>query len=353
MIDQANETSRPPIELITSPAHTVVITQMPVLECLFQPRADCAQLSMSPFAAEAAVLDIGHIRLVTHRSKTSFRVRRRARPGHFTIGYANSTDPLVRCGRQCAFGDLIAIGEDDADIALLGASDFAWVDVDTAAMDDDRLLRLLPLLRRGAVLKPADARRSQELRGYVAAVMQMCAADPFLVRNPAMRAELQKGLQERLVRALTDAKESLDTATEQKTWALVQHVERFMWENVEEPITLRRICEATHSSLRSLIYCFSRTFGLGPIAYLKIRRLEAAHRRLLETRGKARITDVAADFGFWHMGHFGADYKRMFGSTASQTLEAARAFGSRVRSRSVDFGLCASRISRAPIAGVR
>lgn len=324
MIDQANDTLRLPIHDVSSPAHAFVIRDMPVLESLLEPEAECTPLSLRQFAATAAVLTIGHLRIAAHRSKTGFRMRRRARPGSLTIGFANSAGEVAQRARRCALGDLIAIGEDVGDIAFLGASDFMWLDVDAAMIGDERLQSLLPPLRHGGVWRPADARHSSALRGYVAAVLQMCAVDRFLLRDPAMRADLQKSLLERLVRALTGAKESLETTAERKTWELVQHVERFMWENVEEPITLQRICEVTHSSARSLIYCFKRAFGLGPIAYLKIRRLEAAHRRLIETRGKARITDVAADFGFWHMGHFGADYKRMFGATASETIAAAR-----------------------------
>jgi AraC family ethanolamine operon transcriptional activator len=76
--------------------------------------------------------------------------------------------------------------------------------------------------------------------------------------------------------------------------------------------------------MRTLIYSFKDWFGMGPIAYLKLLRLNAVHRRLKEPRESVRIFDVAADFGFWHMGHFSTNYKRVFGVTPTQTVSAAR-----------------------------
>ncbi|MCK5375915.1 MAG: helix-turn-helix domain-containing protein, partial [Acidobacteria bacterium] len=33
------------------------------------------------------------------------------------------------------------------------------------------------------------------------------------------------------------------------------------------------------------------------------------------------VTDVANNWGFWHMGQFAADYRKMFGELPSQTLQ--------------------------------
>jgi len=39
------------------------------------------------------------------------------------------------------------------------------------------------------------------------------------------------------------------------------------------------------------------------------------------------LSDIAARWGFWHLSHFAADYKSMFGELPSETLNAARAGG--------------------------
>ena len=107
--------------------------------------------------------------------------------------------------------------------------------------------------------------------------------------------------------------------------ALVRRAEAFMWENVSEPLTLDSICAAVHCNARTLIYAFKERFGVGPMTHFKVRRLQAVREKLQAPgQEKVRIFDIAADFGFWHEGHFSADFKAMFGMTPSQTREAAR-----------------------------
>src|ERR1700751_4462951 len=110
-----------------------------------------------------------------------------------------------------------------------------------------------------------------------------------------------------------------------RRWALVLRAEKFMWENVGEPLTLDYICAGVNCNARTLIYAFKEKFGVGPMTYFKVRRLHAV-REKLETsiQRDVRIFDIAAEYGFWHEGHFSADYKAMFGMTPSQTREAAR-----------------------------
>ena len=55
--------------------------------------------------------------------------------------------------------------------------------------------------------------------------------------------------------------------------------------------------------------------------YLKRLRLNGVRRALQRAhKARTRIIDVATAWGFWHMGHFATDYRRMFGEAPSQTL---------------------------------
>jgi transcriptional regulator GlxA family with amidase domain len=110
-----------------------------------------------------------------------------------------------------------------------------------------------------------------------------------------------------------------------RRWALVLRAEEFMWENVGEPLTLDYICTGVNCNARTLIYAFKEKFGVGPMTYFKVRRLHAVREKLQTSMQRnVRIFDIAAEYGFWHEGHFSADYKAMFGMTPSQTREAAR-----------------------------
>ncbi len=103
---------------------------------------------------------------------------------------------------------------------------------------------------------------------------------------------------------------------------LVDQAEAYMQVNLEQPLTLKDLCRILSTSSRALNYGFQDVFGMGPMAYLKVLRLHGV-RRVLKTANPATtyIADVAAQFGFWSLGHFSRDYQAMFGEKPSETLK--------------------------------
>jgi AraC family ethanolamine operon transcriptional activator len=53
---------------------------------------------------------------------------------------------------------------------------------------------------------------------------------------------------------------------------------------------------------------------------LKILRLNRARAALTASTRSATVFDVAADNGFWHMGHFSSSYRLLFAETPLETL---------------------------------
>ena len=85
------------------------------------------------------------------------------------------------------------------------------------------------------------------------------------------------------------------------------------------------LCETGGVGERTLQYAFRERFGLTPAAFLKARRLAVVRERLLRAdETKETVGDIAAALGFWHLGHFAADYRRAFGEVPSETLQRAR-----------------------------
>lgn len=93
--------------------------------------------------------------------------------------------------------------------------------------------------------------------------------------------------------------------------------------NQEEAVTITDLCKATHVSRRTLQYSFESIVGISPNQYLRISRLNAVRRALLQSDGGAHVTDIASQWGFWHMSQFAKDYGALFGERPSQTLEMA------------------------------
>jgi AraC family transcriptional regulator, ethanolamine operon transcriptional activator len=103
--------------------------------------------------------------------------------------------------------------------------------------------------------------------------------------------------------------------------AAVRLCEEYVLQNVDSNPTLCDLSRISGLRLRSLINAFQAVTGMSPMAYLKRKRLQSVRQTLLlSEKGRTRIIDVAANCGFWHMGHFTSDYRATFGETPSETL---------------------------------
>jgi AraC family ethanolamine operon transcriptional activator len=61
---------------------------------------------------------------------------------------------------------------------------------------------------------------------------------------------------------------------------------------------------------------------MNPKAYINAVRLNAVHKQLRVAKaGNLFVADAANAWGFWHMGQFAADYRKLFGENPSQTLK--------------------------------
>ncbi|MEB3191029.1 MAG: AraC family transcriptional regulator [Snowella sp.] len=102
---------------------------------------------------------------------------------------------------------------------------------------------------------------------------------------------------------------------------LIAQAEQEMLASFEKPLTLKQLAQKLGSSSSALSYGFKELFGMSPMRYLKVRRLNALRQRLKTSDPEDfTITMLANQFGFWSAGHFARDYKDMFGELPSETL---------------------------------
>ena len=90
-----------------------------------------------------------------------------------------------------------------------------------------------------------------------------------------------------------------------------------------ENISALELCQQAGCSQRTLEKCFSKRFGVTPKKYVKCLRLAQVHQELrnFDTSGYDSIIELAGIHGFWHMGQFAADYRRIYGELPSNTLK--------------------------------
>lgn len=94
----------------------------------------------------------------------------------------------------------------------------------------------------------------------------------------------------------------------------------YITESARDAITVADVCEQAGVSPRTLERAFREQLGISPKACIKKVRLEGTRRDLQAATGSSHVNNIAAQWGFWHMGDFARDYFCEYGELPSTTL---------------------------------
>ena len=88
-----------------------------------------------------------------------------------------------------------------------------------------------------------------------------------------------------------------------------------------QDVTLAGLCAASGVSERRVRSAFYECYQMSPTACLRVAALNAVQRELVEgPRLRNAVSHAAADWGFWHLSRFAAQYRALFGESPSHTL---------------------------------
>ena len=88
-----------------------------------------------------------------------------------------------------------------------------------------------------------------------------------------------------------------------------------------QDVTLAGLCAASGVSERRVRSAFYECYQMSPTAYLRVAALNAVRRDLIEgPRLRDAVSRAAADWGFWHLSRFAAQYRVLFGESPRHTL---------------------------------
>jgi len=133
--------------------------------------------------------------------------------------------------------------------------------------------------------------------------------------------ELQNDLIHLLVRSVADPDALTIKSNYSQRHRAVERALDFIRTN-SSTNSLKEIYEYSGISYRTLNRAFKERFGVSPKQYIVAMKLVEVRKVLVTSGSTVRITDVASDWGFWHLGRFASDYKRMFGELPSDTLRS-------------------------------
>jgi AraC family ethanolamine operon transcriptional activator len=170
-------------------------------------------------------------------------------------------------------------------------------------------------------LHPSSLRH---LRVYYQQIAQMLIEEPSLLTQTQMQSLIMEDFLPLLINTL--GKSRLQNRHSPKTFqrfSLVKKAEEIAKSCSDRPLTLQQLCDELGTSSSALYYGFQDIFGLSPMAYLKIQRLNGVRRTLRDSYSEiTTVMQVAHQWGFWNAGHFSKDYKEMFGELPSETLRS-------------------------------
>jgi AraC-like DNA-binding protein len=164
----------------------------------------------------------------------------------------------------------------------------------------------------------------QDLRHAVRLLCKAVEGGLSTLGAPWLRRQLEFEIPARVLGALASSRAEAPRLPSRLRDRALRRALSFIEEDANSPLAVRDLCRAAGVSWRTLDYAFRAHFGVTPKAYLKAIRLNAVRRELRCAEPPPLVTDVANRWGFWHMGQFAADYRRLFGELPSQTSARSR-----------------------------
>ncbi|MBC3776333.1 helix-turn-helix domain-containing protein [Pseudomonas sp. SWRI99] len=103
---------------------------------------------------------------------------------------------------------------------------------------------------------------------------------------------------------------------------IMKRVGEWAADSPEDALNLLELAQVAGVSLRQLQQAFKAYTGMTPSHWLRLRRLNSAHRELLRRKpSETTVAEVAMHWSFWHLGRFSSSYRALFKELPSETLK--------------------------------
>lgn len=119
---------------------------------------------------------------------------------------------------------------------------------------------------------------------------------------------------------ITDDDISRDTSSPSARQKVLSKAIALMRDSEQDVVPISKICAEAGGSWRTIERAFRDKFGIGPKAYYNRLRLNKVRQELLYDPNVNAVNAAANKYGFWHMGQFARDYRKLFDQLPSETL---------------------------------
>lgn len=239
--------------------------------------------------------------------------------------------PIRAAGRNYICGEE---GNDHSLLVFSGRSGFEFlspedfefygIEIDTGISDDPVFVTMVKTLEEVITSSSRaiqlDAGRAGKLARLLGAILSEEGIGERLQAWPDRAAAFNRGLVGWVLDMLQVAAPEKEHAP-MRHWDTIAAIRRLVTEGACCPLSVAELAVELDLSRRTLQNACQEIVGLSPVQYLRALRLSEARRMMARTTS---VTEVATQFGFWHLGYFARDYHKMFGELPSKTLERVR-----------------------------
>jgi AraC family ethanolamine operon transcriptional activator len=283
---------------------------------------ECTQLRAGRFFGKIAVAHTAHMQMGRVSWNTAVQARGQAPRGTRAIAIPIGSNPAPSFCGAAVGGKEIVTEQEGTEVDFRGATTCEFLVMSIG----------ISLLQRHADTlwgEPFESRvvDGRMNLGSVAArdklvhsglsVFAKVQRDPETLSNPQVARMVEQSVLNALLAVAGGPPGRSCPARRQ---VLARRAEEFIRGRIDAAVTLSDICDWVGASERSLHLGFLEEFGISPMAYLKVLRLNHVRRQLRDAAPGISVTDVAMRAGFSHLGRFATDYGRFFGERPSATL---------------------------------
>jgi AraC family ethanolamine operon transcriptional activator len=280
------------------------------------------QLGAGAFEGDTLEAHLGDVQVFRERSGLALRQKGRAPSGtHLFAVNADSAAKARFRGSVVDEGAMLMV-QDGAEFEFRTPAAYVGLGIVVRAEAlrgcgdglEERLAQR-DVLRAG----PAPVAR---LRQFLAEALDALDRDAAVLQSETARCHLAADILDRVHAVLGSAgPEPAGQPSATRRARIVARAEEYVLARSFESVTVAELCRHVGASRRHLQQAFQDIVGMTPNLYLRAVRLCRVRRELKAGLSVgATIQDVAARWGFWHLGHFSLDYKRLFAERPSDTL---------------------------------
>ncbi|MGA8893429.1 MAG: helix-turn-helix domain-containing protein [Anaeromyxobacteraceae bacterium] len=284
-----------------------------------------SQVSRGRARIRLALATTGRMQLAYAAKSPGCRIDGAPVPGMSLLGITLA-GPFLQLQGQLWRPDRFGYVPSGSEYAVLGSAPHRMLALAVQSDLLDRAARSrwghgLPVDRSGPVLRERRPGGSTDVARTWIRWVATAVRHPDLLRDPAVSGQME----DEVLGSILDASEMVDGPEPARPWReLALRAEAHLRDTLTEAPQLPEICRAVRATPRSLHASFKAIFNTTPKAYQIALRLDAVRHELLRATAGTTVTSVAMKWGFFQLGRFSGDYRRMFGEGPRETLKRTR-----------------------------